>query len=305
MQFIKAYFCIFFTFSFFPIQSFADTVCDNLSYILPSGQWHQISLPCKPANNNVASVFGDDIKGTLGIDWNIVECDALLGTYKQLIATSPLSQKKGYWLGQLTGENAILDIQGTVTPGTQSIPLSTNPVNTTLNMVGYPFPTGQAWNKLKIITNTPACASGCTPKQAGEKQIIHDVLWHFNADLGQHVMMTNADTLLPWHAYWSVALSTSDNTKPKLNILAGQDRKPPANWHELNLSFNGISAGIDSTNKSLLLSLPAGFSAPKKYTAKILHNLEAQGFSLRIGGKSPINSGSSYTFDSIWIKITY
>lgn len=300
MQHVKTYIYILFVLSLSPLQSFADSICDNLTYHLPSGQWHQISLPCTPDNNDIASVLGDDIQGTLGQDWAIFAYIPQSNSYQTLTANDLLFQGKSYWLIQLSGADIVIDIQGTINTGTQSIQLDTQSEANTWNMIGYPFHGGQSWDSIRVITDTSDCSAGCTPEQAEQKQIVHDVIWHYNPVSEQYDSLTGAmDALLPWHGYWAATLAESHNTTPQLTVTIGQNEVSLDSWRELDLSFNGIGVGVDSSNKLLFLSLPTGFAALQNYTATLQYGLETQGFSLRINNGSPLASGNPYNFGNI------
>jgi hypothetical protein len=79
-------------------MAFAGNAC-NETYTLPSNQWHQISLPCKPNDGRVRSLFGDDIPGKLGKDWAIIEYDPQAQSYRHLGIDHILIQSKAYMVG--------------------------------------------------------------------------------------------------------------------------------------------------------------------------------------------------------------
>lgn len=64
-----------------------------------------------------------------------------------------------------------------------------------------------------------------------------------------------------------------------------------------NLNFNNI--GTDTTNNSMLFTLPAGYATPKNFTANIQHNLKAEGYSLTTGNNLPLEANSNFDFGSI------
>lgn len=91
---------------------------------------------------------------------------------------------------------------------------------------------------------------------------------------------------------------------PLLHIEYADDPPPVVepsftNWHDLELTFNDIGVGVDSTNKLLLLPLATGFNTPQSYSSIIEYKLENQGFSIGMDHASPIASGSTHTLDNI------
>jgi len=195
--------------------AFAGNSC-NETYTLPSNQWHQISLPCKPNDGRIRSLFGDDIHGKLGKDWAVMEYDPQAQSYRHLGVDHVLTQSKAYWIIQISGSTARLTLQGQSTTSSQTLPLATVPGSTGWNMVAYPFNQGQALGKTQVFTDTSGCASGCTLNEAGSKNLLHAELWHYNPASKKYIKVR--DTWSPWWGYWAATIGQSHGSNPRLLI---------------------------------------------------------------------------------------
>lgn len=214
---IKIYLYILCVLSLWPVTSSAADSCIE-SYPLPPNQWHQISLPCDPVNSSIRAVFGDDVQGQLGKDWALFSYDTTSTSYRELDLDHNLSQKKAYWIIQLSKSTANLDIQGQSPASTQSIHLETIAGSTGWNMIGYPYNREQSLNKVRVVTDTSQCISGCKLKDAKNKKIVNDTLWHYNPATKQYVSVNTNSTWTPWGGYWAATLINAHGSIPRLSI---------------------------------------------------------------------------------------
>jgi lysophospholipase L1-like esterase len=204
-------------FSFWPMTGFAEDSCKE-TYTLPSNQWHQISLPCKPQNNRVSAVFGDDIRGEIRKDWAVFDYNSQSSSYRQLNLNDELSQGKAYWIIQKSGKTVTLNIQGQLTSGNQTILLDTKPGAISWNMIAYPFNRNQPISRTRVITDTSQCTSGCNLSTAKNHQIVHDAFWHYNSSTRKYTVMGAHDTWSSWRGYWAATLENSHGSNPRLVI---------------------------------------------------------------------------------------
>ncbi len=195
--------------------------CNTESYSLPHNQWHQISLPCNPGSNNtVAAVIGDDMPGTIGVDWRIYAYDSESRSYKALTNDDSLNQGTGYWVIQFSGDSINIGIEGSANNEDQTITLITQPESNQWNMIGYPFQDIKPWYSSSILTESGDCIFGCTLNEANTKQIFSNVAWRYNAVSGTYDTLTEESNWTPWYGYWVSTLSEADETNPTLKIPA-------------------------------------------------------------------------------------
>ena len=216
------------------------------SYDLPSGEWRQISLPLDAGNTNntVRAIFEDDIPAIdgnaaeYGVHWILYAYDSAAGAYVLKGLNDVLDQGVGYWITQITGSPAQLDMpDGSVAgPDPFSIPLVAPAEGGTpqWNMVGHPLGVSINFSDYKIITSAGDCSGlGCDPTQAQEKGVFHNEIWRYSGAAYEKI---SGDTPLnPWDGYWCAALVESSGKNPQI-IVASATLQPPiaGNW---NLSF--------------------------------------------------------------------
>lgn len=207
--------------------------CDTSAVLMniPRNQWHQISLPCALPNNaqDLQAVFGDDIDGTYSTDWVVFSYDSISNNYTKLGLNDNLTQGVAYWIFHLNESTALLDLPtgSTQTPithenqcisirGCYSIPLATNSDNSQWNMSGHPFPNSVTLDRLRVVTNSGQCATGCTLDQAKGLNIVDNIFWHFNGVSYEEI--EGNDSLHSWNGFWVSTLVGSDTIKPRLLI---------------------------------------------------------------------------------------
>jgi hypothetical protein len=89
----------------------------NTTFYLPANQWHQISLPCDPGQNNtIAAVFGDDITSNYATEWILYRYSGSGYVKLDNPVTDTLSQGVGYWIIQVDNNEKILDMPNNSTP---------------------------------------------------------------------------------------------------------------------------------------------------------------------------------------------
>ena len=205
------------------------------SYTLPNDQWRQISLPCRPGQNNtVDDVFGDDGLGTYGTDWALFRFDASSNGYVKPAITDSLDQGVGYWIVQRSGSSKTLDMPaGSVpTPVTETaacpagvegcfeIPLGTRSNATQWNMIGYPFNTSKPLADVQIVNTSDDCSSGCAMDTDQAGSIINNELWTYNGS--SYTEINTAGRFDAWTGYWLATWEGAHGTDPRL-VVPGRD----------------------------------------------------------------------------------
>ncbi|HHJ19531.1 MAG TPA: DUF1800 family protein, partial [Gammaproteobacteria bacterium] len=206
------------------MASGATSTCHS-THQLPPNQWQQISLPCDPgATRTVADVLGDDISGTYGQDWAVFGYNASQARYSDIGESGVLSPHQGYWIIQLGPTTRRLDISGTTiatvnhddipqcpaVPGDcANIPL-TNTGEVTWNMVGYPLIARLGWQQTRVTASEGICAAsdGCSIDEAATANVLHNQLWHYDANTQGYRLIENNTALKPWEGFWSATLGT-------------------------------------------------------------------------------------------------
>ncbi len=86
-----------------------DLACD-ITYPLPSNEWHQIALPCDPGSQNTLNdILGDDNLGiNYGTDWVVWRYDTAINGYDRVELTDTMQQGIGYWVIQISGLGKLL-----------------------------------------------------------------------------------------------------------------------------------------------------------------------------------------------------
>lgn len=201
-------------------------------HVLPSNEWHQVSLPLDPkSSNTVADIFGDDDLGVYGVDWIIFQHNVADNSYIRPKLTDRLSQGKGYWIIQYTGSDKKLEMpvgsattqinsipsSGCFTDSCFSIPLATKPGAVQMNLIGYPYGKSQLFSTSGINTVTAPCdIFECTLDEAKLDSIVDNKIWNFDGT--RYNQINSTDTLDPWLGYWAATLNNADGRAPSLVI---------------------------------------------------------------------------------------
>lgn len=202
-----------------------------LSFKLPNNSWRLIGLPINPGSTTLYDIIGDALpSGDYMQSWAIFSYDTLNGRYISPDLSEPLKQGSGYWIIQQTGEDVLLRMPNipqspfSVTeqqcPGHGSdcfkIPLMSGA--TDWNLVGYPFTTGLDWERQVIVTDSGPCAdsNGCTPNDADNSGILHNVGFSYNGQIYQQ--LRKSSQLRPWTGYWLKLYPGATALNPRLLI---------------------------------------------------------------------------------------
>lgn len=229
-----------------------------VGFSIPKNQWHQISLPCDPGENNTAAdILADDFTGIYDQDWAIYRYDATTLDYVNIGEFGRLQTGVGYWVIQISTEEAILDMTGTMAAEISAAEVSQCPDlpgrcievplvstgNFTWNMGGFPSIARLGWQKIKIVDSAGNCADtrGCNVNEAVTSNILHDELWHFDGE--EYRVIRDNLPLHPWEGFWAVTLGQSVQPKMILPVNYGGyqptdqsiaifDTISPENWDE-------------------------------------------------------------------------
>jgi beta-glucanase (GH16 family) len=230
------------------------------SYTLPSGQWRMISLPADPGgtHNTVKDIFADDITadGTIEVPykdkWVVYAYDSVKGEYVPKELTDTLMQGVGYWIIQLSERSILLDMPEGSIPATDPFTVHLTPSaqgkDVQWNMVGHPFNAPIKFSEYKIKTSSGDCGQGCSPAQAKQKNIFHDVVWRFKD--GAYELVSGDMPLTEWDGFWCATLANSAGLSPQIILGAGStpQSQPPiaGNWKlQFEEKFDGNSLDPD------------------------------------------------------------
>ncbi len=208
------------------------------THLLPSNQWHQISLPMDPGSNDtVNAIFGDDDLGLYGTDWLVFRYDTVINNYIQLTSSDSLSQGIGYWIVQLNGSNRTLEMPDgssttpTTYPGSCSVGdlwdkscftthlLSTKSGDSQMNMIGYPFGVSGLFSQSRILTNLSSSLCNnpsCSIDVANREGLFLNKMWYYDGVGPEYTEVQESDTLSPWQGYWSATLNNAHGKQPSL-----------------------------------------------------------------------------------------
>ena len=214
------------------------TVASNIPSIsIPSNKWIQIGLKtAPPVGSTVADIIGDDISAPYGSDWIIYSYQTSTNTYKQLSLTDTMLPGIGYWLIQVTGNPITIDMPDESIPvnvvqspacssfeGCFEIPLQTsNSIDNQWQMIGYPFRDTRSIDKIKVVTRDLGsdCFIGCTLKEANEKGLVSEPMYHFDGTSYQQLTTEGSEPFKPWDGAWIATLPAASGQHPSLLIPA-------------------------------------------------------------------------------------
>ncbi len=202
------------------------------TYLLPSNQWRQISLPCNPDDAiTAADIFGDDGLGTYGTNWILWAYNSSTNSYDNVGLNGVIQQGVGYWIIQNTGEEKTLDMPAGSIPATVSqpagcptgkncfdIPLATQNGENQWNMIGFPYTLPSSLGEAIVVANSTNCNTpACTLDVAEEDNIVHNILLTYNGT--SYTQITTGDNLNPWRGYWVKTLLGSHGATPVTLLL--------------------------------------------------------------------------------------
>ena len=212
------------------------TLASNiLTIAIPDNKWIQIGLnTAPPPGSTVADIVGDDISAPYGSEWVVYSYQTSTNSYKQLSLTDTMHPGIGYWFIQITGNpitidmpNASTAVNVTQSPACSSfegcfeIPLQTsNSIDNQWQMIGYPFRDSRNINKVRVVTAGLGsdCVLGCTLKEANEKGLVSEPLYHFDGTSYQQLTTEGSDYFYPWDGAWIATLPAASGQQPKLLI---------------------------------------------------------------------------------------
>jgi len=214
------------------------TLVSNIpSTSIPDNKWIQIGLKtAPPAGSTVADILSDDISASYGSEWVVYSYQTNTNTYKQLALTDTMLPGVGYWLIQVTGNPITIDMPDASTDvnviqspacssldGCFEIPLQTsNSVDVQWQMIGYPFRDSGKIDKVRVVTSSVGsdCFVGCTLKEANEKGLVSEPMYHYDGTSYQQLTTDGSETINPWDGAWIATLPTASGEAPKLLIPA-------------------------------------------------------------------------------------
>lgn len=225
----------------FLIPGWANAVC-NSEHTLPINEWHLISLPCDPGEDNtLEKVFGDDISGEINLDWAIFKFDASNQSYVSLLSTDVLEQGQGYWIIYLNddnGDSVELDLPSSSTTanvthppqcssgnGCFDIPLPARQNEVQWSLLGHPYTSNHGWNSSQIVTNNSCNSAACSISEASsdDKNILDSKVWRYKAGEG-YIPVSETGELTPWSGFWAMTLENAfTEGQPRLLIPMPED----------------------------------------------------------------------------------
>ncbi|MCK5831693.1 MAG: hypothetical protein KAH20_15465 [Methylococcales bacterium] len=239
-------FGMFFCFSGLFTSQLISNVSAEEILILPNNQWQQISLPGIPPTNanTIKTIFGDDISGIYGTDWIMFAYDPETNRYIDPGLNGVLKHGIGYWIYQLGGSNATLDLPTNMSPASGSVTISpqcASPLGcfeidlaAQLNtrqwlMLGNPFTRSITWTDLRLTTKNGPCAdtNGCTLNEAKNLGIFHNQGWRYNPVTSKYDLIDGGN-LNVWNGFWGTVLENANGLDPKLLIPLNSDDTPTA-----------------------------------------------------------------------------
>lgn len=226
---------------------FSESILALDNYELPSGEWRLISLPLDPGSDStINSLFGDDIKGVYGSEWLIYGYDPVAKSYETKSLNDRLQYGVGYWILQITGKSAKLDLPADSVESTAVILAAPDEGEKFLwNFVGYPLSVSKKFSNLKIRTSSGACANeGCDPSNAKTQKIFQNEVWRLSrTDNKRYEKISGEDTLNPWDGIWCATLENA-NKVGTVELTSDSSPLPPiaGDWMlTFSDDFNGTS----------------------------------------------------------------
>ena len=215
------------------------TVVRNIpSLLVPDNKWIQIGLnTAPPTGSTVADIIGDDISALYGSEWVVYSYQTSTNSYKQLSLTDTMLPGIGYWFIQATGNPVTIDMPTastgvnvtghpacpSISEGCFEIPLQTsNSIDTQWQMIGYPFRDNRNIDKIRVVTRDIGsdCFIGCTLKEASEKGLVSESMYHFDETSYQQLTTEGSEPFEPWDGAWIAILPAASGQYPKLLIPA-------------------------------------------------------------------------------------
>jgi len=209
---------------------------------LQHNSWALLSLPCSPpAGVGVGAIFGDDLPGTLGVDWAVFAFDPTVNSYVPATATTSLVPGQGFWIVQLSGSDKVVDLPAGSTrtersasavpcarpQGCVDISLSGQLQGTPWNLIGNPLGDATAFDDLRISTAIGPCSddNGCTMPEAANPSganIVGGGLWRFADESSQpaYVNLSDGASLDVWQGYWIVQRLGANNNQPVVHVAS-------------------------------------------------------------------------------------
>lgn len=204
-----------------------------LETTLPNNKWIMFSLDCVPptGENTLSDLFADEITGDYDTVWRVFSYDSSTNSYEKPAIGDVLEIGKSYWIIQASGASVVLDIPRnshrtpvinsancTSNQGCFEYALSTESGVNDWNMIGNPFLKTVDFDELRIVTDSGACASGCSLNEAEGASIVDNKLLSYNSSTGLYDPIGNGSIIPARAGVWLETLDAADGKNPRILI---------------------------------------------------------------------------------------
>ena len=259
---------------------------------IQNGDWNQIVIPADPANQTLASLFGDELDVSDYDDiWVVFRYDGVSAEYTKVELNDPLESGQGLWVQQFTGSDVVLTVPDTLpavsgsntagctsTNGCFEAPLATLTNRIAWTMLGAPLDSAITESDVVFVRGQGTeCLNGCSIEAASNNGLTGSSLFWYEPNSGEYLDFNISPALSPWQGAWFATnldplgnsvdarllfeLPESCATTNCEDVLISENRRE---WQPLTLDVVGFSTSEsdDDPNPFLDVRLNITLTAP-------------------------------------------
>jgi hypothetical protein len=231
---------------------------DEWTHVSPPRDLQGITLRALTRNYLDAAEFGSG--------WSVFKyLDT--GVYQSASLDEPLEQGRGYWMITMGADIEIpLPANSHVTPDHAlascdgpcfGMALSSAEDSVSWNLLGYPYEFGQSFGQARVVSESGACASGCSPVQAEAAGQMSETIYHY--DGAAYQLLDSNSMVQPWQGFWAASPAQSGGNPAEL-IFDNPIQSPLIGYWPLD-DGSGLSAH-DASGEDNPVTLTQAFWGP-------------------------------------------
>ena len=189
------------------------------------------------------------------------------GVYQSASLDEPLEQGRGYWMITMGADIEIpLPANSHVTPDHAlascdgpcfGMALSSAEDSVSWNLLGYTYEFGQSFGQARVVSESGACASGCSPVQAEAAGQMSETIYHY--DGAAYQLLDSNSMVQPWQGFWAASPAQSGGNPAEL-IFDNPIQSPLIGYWPLD-DGSGLSAH-DASGEDNPVTLTQAFWGP-------------------------------------------
>lgn len=223
-------------------------------HVLQHNRWSLLSIPANSSELTVEQLFADDLPlSEYSSTWVIYTYDQQTQRYVEPTLNSAVDQGDGFWMIQITGADATIDLPANIPNGDSaqietcaqdkkcfSKELATSEFSNNWAILGAPFLSPVDISDIRVSSANGPCVQGCDLEQAKSQGLLQGEQWIYNTTSGGYEQLFSANYLQPWQGFWIQSTNLPADTN--LNVhLPNPDDSVEVTAQGLHTSYSELN----------------------------------------------------------------